>query len=85
MRILVYGGRDFGKLPKTSPPHMLSPGIYSFGDRKHPDWPKKWAESVFVKQTLEELAIKHSKHYVPNDNWLPSDIEIISGGATGGG
>lgn len=36
-----------------------------------------------VCEVLGDLCNKHSTHYNPSDNWLPSDIVIIHGGATG--
>jgi hypothetical protein len=46
------------------------------GGRNYNDWEK-------VRNTLEKLAVKHSKFYKPDENWLPSDFVIITGGATG--
>lgn len=68
MRILVCGGRDFGNM-----------------DRKLPEveFEKRRKQYAFIFNTLDKLARKHSKHYNPDDNWLPSDIVIISGGAKG--
>lgn len=42
------------------------------GGRNYDDWPR-------VRQVLGDLCDKHSKLYNPNDNWLPSDITIITG------
>jgi hypothetical protein len=36
-----------------------------------------------VYDVLHELCVKYSKNYNPDDNWLPSDIKIIAGGAKG--
>lgn len=36
-----------------------------------------------VFSVLDTLAREHSKYYNPKDNWLPSDILIIAGGAKG--
>jgi hypothetical protein len=36
-----------------------------------------------VHSVLNELTIKHSKEYKADDNWLPTDILIITGDATG--
>lgn len=38
-------------------------------------------EKVF--EVLDKLAEKHSKLYSATENWLPSDIRIITGGAKG--
>lgn len=46
------------------------------GGRDYSDWPR-------VREVLDELAVKHSKHYKPTENWLPSDLTIIHGGAKG--
>lgn len=83
MRVLVYGGREFGELPKSKPPHEISPGVYSYVDPNHPDYERKKKERDFVLRELEIFAQENSVHYVPDDNWLPSDIMIISGGARG--
>lgn len=69
MRILVCGGRKFG--------YANEPKISTDEYRKRMD------ERYFILSTLESLAIEYSKYYNPDDNWLPSDIEIISGRATG--
>lgn len=37
----------------------------------------------FVSYTLDKLCIERSTCYNPDDNWLPSDIKIIHGGARG--
>lgn len=46
------------------------------GGREYNDWPH-------VRGVLDALAEKHSLNFNPDDNWLPSDIVIIEGGATG--
>jgi hypothetical protein len=40
-------------------------------------------EYHYIQACLNDLIIEHSTFYVPNDNWLPTDIVIIEGGATG--
>ena len=40
-------------------------------------------EHAFVQRTLMEIISKYSKYYDPNDNWLPTDIIIITGDARG--
>lgn len=67
MRVLVCGGRDFGKL---SPP-----------DR--PDMEEKRKEYRFLMSKLDWFAFQHSEYADDEGNWLPTDIEIISGCATG--
>lgn len=32
---------------------------------------------------LDQIAEEFSTHYNPDDSWIPHDIEIITGGATG--
>jgi hypothetical protein len=67
-RWLVCGGRDFGDL--------------RIG-RADPRWNDRVAERNFVVGTLESIAHERSGFYIPHDNWLPSDIIIIAGGARG--
>lgn len=71
MRILVCGGRKFGDLVSLN--HR----------RDHPQWAKREEEYKTLMEVLWELAEEYSTEYNPDDNWLPSDIEIISGGAKG--
>ena len=67
MKVLVCGGRTYGKLPfKTAE-----------------TYPQKLAEYKHIQTVLEQFAIDNSECYTPNDNWLPNDLEIIAGGATG--
>lgn len=47
------------------------------GGRHYNDWAK-------VRQVLSDLCDKHSALYSPTDNWLPSDIVIITGGCPTG-
>lgn len=68
MRILVCGGRSFGNI-KIS--------------KTLPRYEEALREYQFIMQTLYQATIKHSKFYNPDDNWLPVDITIICGGATG--
>lgn len=65
--ILVCGGRDYGVIPKKT-------------DKTYQ---AKRAEYELVMRVLDTLSREHSKFYTPNDNWLPSDICIIEGGAKG--
>lgn len=69
MKVLVCGGRNFGKCTKGSNGGWLE------DDRMK--------EHRFIRTTLDRFATAESIYYDPYDNWLPSDIEIISGGATG--
>lgn len=78
IKLLVCGGRDFGQLP------MISNKGQTYGfDHDHPDFGKRYAERQFVVKTLEEFAVANSAYYNPDNNWLPADIHVISGGATG--
>lgn len=67
--VLVCGGRDFANL----------------SDKKwgSEEWTTAVKQHQFISKSLSEFAIRHSKFYVPNDNWLPFDICIIAGKATG--
>lgn len=67
MRVLVCGGRYFGDV----------------SDSRRPDFKERHDEGVFIIQTLDRFAEENSIYYTPDDNWLPTDITIISGGATG--
>jgi hypothetical protein len=44
---------------------------------------RSYKDKQKVFKVLDELCIKNSKYYTPNENWLPSDITIITGGASG--
>lgn len=67
MKILVCGGRSFADL--------------STSEKKKDK--KSIAQYNFVMQELHKITEEFSKFYKPDDNWLPSDITIISGGARG--
>lgn len=73
MRILVCGGRDFGDV-KSIPGNV--PG-------DDPERLRIEREYQFVFKTLDAIAIQRSALYNSDDNWLPSDITIISGKASG--
>lgn len=47
------------------------------------DYQQRRKEYEYVFQYLNKFSCENSLEYNPNDNWLPSDIIIISGGATG--
>lgn len=68
MRILVCGGRDFAN---------PIPYDHSFENKKSMD------EYRFVMKELNSLVLPLSKEFTENDNWLPTDITIISGMAKG--
>jgi len=69
MRVLVFGGRDFGDLCSIT--------------REDPRWPEREKQYRFIMYTLDRIAEQKSTLYNPEDNWLPSDIEVISGMASG--
>ncbi len=80
LRLLVCGGRKFGKLPMK--PNGLGP------DRDHPDWDARYAELMFIKKTLDQFCIEHNlvtplKSRDQYGNYLPERLDIIHGGATG--
>lgn len=74
MRVLVCGGRDFSKFPGHR---------YYTMERDHPLILKFDREYKFVFRSLDQIARKYSKEYKEDDNWLPSDLIIIEGGAKG--
>ena len=45
--------------------------------------PEKVEEYRNVFRVLDSFAVENSIYFLPVDNWLPSDIEIISGMARG--
>lgn len=67
MRILVCGGRNFSDL--------------STPEKKRDE--KAVSQYKFVMEVLHKITEEFSKHVDFYDNWLPSDITIISGGAKG--
>jgi len=73
MRILVCGGRNFGRVVRAKPTIAEEP----------PEAQERLEEYKFIQDELNKLIIKLSANHDPNDNWLPTDITIISGGATG--
>lgn len=70
MRVLVCGGRNFGKL------NRLPDG----NPNREDDRAKEYR---YIMDCLNEFASEYSESFKENDNWLPDDIEIISGAATG--
>lgn len=67
MKILVCGGREFGALPFKTDPL----------------WEERLKQYNFIMKRLNQLSVKYSEFFDPNDNWLPSDIIIINGAADG--
>lgn len=79
MRVLVCGGRDFGNLPETPPPHEVSHGVWCLVDKNHSDYLKKKAEYDFVISTLSGWFTDYDDEY-----HMPyKDLVIIEGGAKG--
>src|ERR1700688_2951363 len=63
---------------------ILVCGGRNFGEIiKGPQSDDRLVEYHYIHACLNDLIIEHSAFYVPNDNWLPTDIVIIEGGATG--
>ena len=71
MKLLVCGGRDYGNILPVK------------HNRTTPEWFIKDKEYKHIISVLEQFAIENSIFYSSTDNWLPEDIFIISGGATG--
>ena len=65
------------------PFHILVCGGRDFANPDVKPREEALKEYRFLCRKLNELASKHSAFYVPEDNWLPSDIVIISGHAVG--
>ena len=73
MRILVCGGRDFGHVVRTKPtPEEESPEVQA-----------KIMEYQYVHSVLHAAIMAYSTERNDEDNWLPTDIIIIEGGARG--
>lgn len=73
MKILVCGGRNYGHVVRTKP--TTTEGSEEIQQRIE--------EYKFIHATLNKLACEHSINHSETDNWLPTDITIISGRATG--
>src|SRR6266446_2653650 len=72
-RILVCGGRDFANFKSTKATLAEEP----------PEVLQKLEEYKFIQASLNKITEKISENFNLNDNWLPTDITIIAGGATG--
>ena len=70
LRVLVCGGRDYGNFAE----HNLD---------SDPLYEQKKLEYNEIRAALHTFSTEQSILYNPNDNWLPNDIIIISGGAKG--
>lgn len=73
MRILVCGGRNFGHVVRT----VGNP------DNEPPETQIRLKQYKSIHRILSNLICLHSKNYSETDNWLPSDIVIITGAAPG--
>lgn len=73
MKILVCGGRKFGRVIRTQARPEDEPQETQY----------RLNEYRFIHSTLAKIVYENSTEYNPNDNWLPTDIVIISGGASG--
>lgn len=73
MRILVCGGRHFGHVVRTAFDPKDEP----------PETQERLKEYNFVQDVLNDIVMRTSSLYDPHNNWLPTDIVIIHGGATG--
>jgi len=73
MRILVCGGRNFGRVVRTKPTIAAEP----------PEVQERLEEYKYIQVELGNIVTRLSTNYDPNDNWLPTDIVLIEGGATG--
>lgn len=73
MRILVCGGRTYGNVVRT----VGNP------DDEPPETQLRLKEYKHVHAVLNELTCQYSAEYKADDNWLPTDIVIIEGGAKG--
>lgn len=67
-RIIVCGGRDFGRTYKWQPKEEYQLAI----DQRE-----------FLFDVLDFWARCNSIAFKPDDNWLPTDLTVIEGGATG--
>jgi hypothetical protein len=72
-RILVCGGRDFSHVVRTKPTIA----------EELPEIQQKIEEYQFIQEALNQIVNQESANCDINDNWLPTDITIISGGAKG--
>lgn len=73
VKILVCGGRDYGLVVRTKPTMAEEP----------PAAHARFEEFKHVHDFLHELVSNISAEFKEEDNWLPTDVTIIHGGATG--
>lgn len=73
MKILVCGGRNFGHVMRTK----------ADTESESKETKKRVAEYKYVHDVLHAYVMAYSKERKDGENWLPTDIVIIEGGATG--
>ncbi len=73
MRILVCGGRNYGNVIRTK----------ALTEDEPVNTQERLKEYKHVHEVLNQLVCDYSEHHSDNDNWLPTDIVIIAGGAKG--
>jgi hypothetical protein len=73
VKILVCGGRDYGHVVRTKPTMAEEP----------PAVHARFEEYRHIYDFLNELINNISAEFKLDDNWLPTDVTIIHGGATG--
>lgn len=76
MKILVCGGRNFGDIASLQ-------RRYPLNYRQHPLWERRESEYDFVFRTLDLVAVEMSANYRHDQPWLPSDLKIVAGAASG--
>lgn len=73
MNILVCGGRNYGHVVRT----VGDPNLET------EEMKKRIAEYQHVQDVLHGMILTYSNERKDGENWLPTDITIIEGGATG--
>jgi hypothetical protein len=73
MKILVCGGRNFGHVVRTE----------ALTKQESPETQERLQEYKYIQAVLHGYVMANSRERNDSDNWLPTDITIIEGGATG--
>jgi hypothetical protein len=73
MRILVCGGRNYGHVVRTK----------ALLEDEPAETQERLKEYQYIQTVLNAAVLAHSKERNDYDNWLPTDITIIEGAATG--
>lgn len=68
----MCGGRNYGHIA------LVKPGVYNDEEKK-----EQVRQYKHVHEVLNRLVCEYSDNYSQTDNWLPTDIVIIAGGAKG--